>query len=86
MKLAESTRQIIESDGDAHLATLNRYGSPQVSTVCVGLDGDDIVAAHLIESQMVKNFRIDERLAITFEISVKSAMSFTECLVVHGKT
>ena len=31
----------------AHLVTLNRDGSPQVTYVWVGLDGDEIVSGHL---------------------------------------
>jgi hypothetical protein len=31
----------------AHLVTLNKDGSPQVSIVWVGLDGDETVSAHL---------------------------------------
>ncbi len=67
MKLPESARNLIESDALAHLVTLNPDGSPQVTLVWVGLDGDDIVAAHLPEHKKVKNMRRDGRVAISFE-------------------
>jgi Pyridoxamine 5'-phosphate oxidase len=35
---------VLESAALAHLVTLNEDGSPQVSIVWVGLDGDEIVA------------------------------------------
>jgi len=35
--------------------TLNPDGSPQVTVVWVGLDGDEIVAAHLPEHRKVCN-------------------------------
>ena len=41
--LSESARAVLESDGLAHLVTINPDGSPQVSIVWVGLEGDDIV-------------------------------------------
>ena len=48
MSLPDSARAMIESGRLAHLVTLNRDGSPQVSCVWVGLDGDEIVSAHLM--------------------------------------
>lgn len=42
MKLPESARSLIESGAHAHLITLNPDGSPQVTMVWAGLDGDDI--------------------------------------------
>ena len=44
--LPDSARAVLESPALAHLVTLNPDGSPQVSIVWVGLDGDQIVAGH----------------------------------------
>ena len=51
MKIPQSIRQLIESGTPAHLVTLNRDGSPQLTLVWIGLDGDDIVAGHLPENR-----------------------------------
>jgi PPOX class probable F420-dependent enzyme len=85
MKLPDSARELIESGAHAHLVTLNPDGSPQVTVVWVGLDGEDIVAAHLPENKKVRNIRQDGRVAVTFESDTKSAMGFTEYLVVYGR-
>jgi PPOX class probable F420-dependent enzyme len=85
MKLPESARSLIESGVPGHLVTLNSDGSPQVTVVWFGLDGDDLVAAHLFESRKVKNIRRDGRVAITFESAAKSAMGLAEYLVVYGQ-
>jgi PPOX class probable F420-dependent enzyme len=85
MKLSDSARDLIESGAHAHLVTLNPDGSPQVTIVWVGLDGDDIVAAHLFESKKVRNIRGDGRVAVTFECDTKSDMGLTEYLVVYGQ-
>ena len=85
MKLPESARQLIEAGAHAHLVTLNPDGSPQVTVVWVGLDGDDIVAAHLYESKKVRNLRQDGRVALTFESSSKSDMGLLEYLVIYGR-
>ena len=51
----------------AHLVTLNSDGSPQVSIVWVGLDGDEIVSGHLGAWLKVKNVRRDPRVALSME-------------------
>lgn len=85
MKLPESARRLIEGGAHAHLVTLNEDGSPQVTMVWAGVDGDDIVTAHLFESQKVKNIKHDGRVAVTFECDTKSEMGLTEYLVVYGQ-
>lgn len=85
MKLPDSARELIESGAHAHLVTLNPDGSPHVTIVWVGLDGEDIVAAHLPENKKVRNIRKDGRVAVTFESDTKSAMGLIEYLVVYGQ-
>ncbi len=46
-----SARELIGSAAHAHLVTLNPDGSSQVTIVWAGIDGEDIVAAHLYESK-----------------------------------
>ncbi|MFZ0544663.1 MAG: TIGR03618 family F420-dependent PPOX class oxidoreductase [Candidatus Promineifilaceae bacterium] len=85
MKLPQSARELIESGTNAHLVTLNQDGSPQVTLVWAGLDGDDIVTAHLFASKKVQNIRQDGRVAVTFECDTKSAMGLSEYLVIYGR-
>ena len=85
MKLPESAREVIDSAALAHLVTLNKDGSPQVTIVWVRTDGDDIVAAHLAASQKVRNVRYDDRVAISFESGTQNGMGLDEYLVVYGR-
>ena len=85
MKLPDSARRLIESGAHAHLVTLNPDGSPHATVVWAGLDGDDIVAAHLYELKKVRNLRRDGRVAVTFESDTKSALGLKEYLVVYGQ-
>ena len=48
-------RALLESDALAHLVTLNSDGSPQVTCIWVGLDGDEIVAGHLFPQPKLRN-------------------------------
>jgi len=83
--LPDSARAVLESDALAHLVTLNRDGSPQVSVVWVGLDGDDLVTGHLREQQKLRNVRRDPRVALTLETQVTNSLGLREYLVVHGR-
>jgi PPOX class probable F420-dependent enzyme len=83
--LPESARAVLESDGLAHLVTINPDGSPQVSIVWVGLDGGDIVSAHLLEQQKLRNIRRDPRVSLSVETPESNAMGLREYLVVHGR-
>ena len=83
--LPESARTVLESDGLAHLVTLNPDGSAQVSIVWVGLDGDDLVSAHLREQQKLRNIRRDPRVALSVETAETNPLGLREYLVVHGR-
>lgn len=85
MKIPEEVRELIESGCHAHLVTLNPDGSPQVTLVWIGLDGDEIVAAHLPRNQKVRNIERDPRVAISLEAGTKSAMGLTEYAVLYGQ-
>jgi PPOX class probable F420-dependent enzyme len=68
VELPESARELIESDALAHLATVNPDGSPQVSCIWVGLDGDEIVSGHLrSDQQKLRNIRRDPRVTLSIE-------------------
>jgi PPOX class probable F420-dependent enzyme len=77
-------RKLIESDRLAHMVTLNPDGSPQVSCVWVGLDGDEIVSGHLPRNQKVKNVERDPRVAISIEGEGMSHGALRHYLVIHG--
>jgi PPOX class probable F420-dependent enzyme len=83
--IPESARAVLESDALAHLVTLNADGSPQVSIVWVGLEGDDVVSAHLREQQKLRNIRRDPRVALSLETGVTNAMGLREYLLLHGR-
>jgi PPOX class probable F420-dependent enzyme len=76
--------KLIESDRLAHMVTLNPDGSPQVSCVWVGLDGDEIVSGHLPRNQKVKNVERDPRVAISIEGEGMSHGALRHYLVIHG--
>jgi PPOX class probable F420-dependent enzyme len=75
----------VESDALAHLVTLAGDGSPQVSCIWVGLDGDEIVSGHLNPAQRkLRNVRRDPRVALSLEGTEIQPPGLKQYLVVHG--
>lgn len=84
MKIPQDIRKLIESGCHAHLVTLNADGSPQVTVVWIGLEGDEVVAGHLPRNRKVRNIERDPRVAISLEASSKSSLGLTEYAVLYG--
>ena len=82
--LHSEARKLIESDRLAHMVTVNPDGSPQVSCIWVGLDGDEIVSGHLPRNQKVKNVERNPQVAISIEGAGLSEVGLREYLVVRG--
>jgi PPOX class probable F420-dependent enzyme len=78
-------REVLESNELAHLVTLNRDGSPQVTCVWVGLEGEEIVCGHLVRHQKVRNIERDPRVALSIETRKTNELGLREYLVVHGR-
>lgn len=76
---------MLESDRLAHLVTLNPDGSPQVSCVWAGLEGDEIVSGHLGTWQKVRNIERDPRVALSIEARGANELGLQEYIVVHGR-
>jgi len=85
MKIPPEIKTLVEAGCPAHLVTLNPDGSPQVTVVWIGLEGDEIVAGHLPRNRKVRNIERDERVAISQQADTKSAMGLTEYAVLYGR-
>ena len=60
-------RSLIASGPMAHLATVNPDGSPQVTVIWIGLDGDDLVSGHMNWYAKLRNIERDPRVVLSFE-------------------
>ncbi|RIK04078.1 MAG: PPOX class F420-dependent enzyme [Acidobacteria bacterium] len=81
--LTPEVREVIESGRLAHLVTINRDGSPHVTIVWTGVDGDDVVIGKLMADQKVKNIGRDSRVAISIEAD-GDQMGMQNYLVIEG--
>ena len=78
-------REVLESDALAHLVTLNPDGSPQVTCIWVGLDGEEIVSGHLFPQQKLRNVERDSRVVLSLETQETNPIGLRHYLVVHGR-
>jgi len=86
MRLPESAKDVIRSGALGHLVTRGRDGAPQITCVWVGVDGDDLLTAHLNPLQRkVQNVRSDPRVSISFEGSELRPPGMREYVVLHGR-
>jgi PPOX class probable F420-dependent enzyme len=65
--LPAELRQLIESGPLAHLSTINPDGSPQVTVIWIGLDGDEVVSGHMSHYRKLRNIERDPRVVLSFE-------------------
>jgi PPOX class probable F420-dependent enzyme len=83
--LGDEVRAALTAGHLAHLVTLNADGSPQVSVVWVGLDGEEIVTGHLGAWQKVRNIGRDPRVVLSLETGGANEVGLAQYLVVHGR-
>lgn len=82
--LTPEARDLLATDALAHLVTLNPDGSPQVTCVWVGVDGDEIVSGHMFPVRKLQNVERDSRVTLSLEAASRNEMNLQEYLVVHG--
>jgi PPOX class probable F420-dependent enzyme len=84
--LNDAARELIESGALGHLVTINPDGSPHVTVVWVGVEGDELVTGHLDAGQRkLQNIRRDPRVVVSFEGTTSNDIGMRHFLVVHGR-
>ena len=67
MRLPQELRDLIESGPMAHLSTVNADGSPQVTVIWIGIDGDDLVSGHMSHHLKLRNIERDRRAVLSMD-------------------
>lgn len=65
-ELPSAFRALVESGPMAHLSTIRADGSPQVTVIWIGLDGDELVTGHMSRKPLVRNIERDPRVVLSF--------------------
>ena len=83
--LPESAKELIRSGALGHFVTIGSGGAPQVTVVWVGVEGDDLMTAHLNpQLRKVQNVRRDPRVVVSFEGTEIHPPGLQEHLVIYG--
>lgn len=83
--LPQELKDLILSGPMAHLSTTNADGSPQVSVIWIGLDGEDIVSGHMGWYAKLKNIDRDPRVVLSFDAPRQPGVFLNPYAVLHGK-
>lgn len=83
MALSAEVRQALTSGRLAHLVTINKDGTPHVSIIWVGLDGDEIVSGHIGPKQKLKNVQRNAHVVLSMEADGKTGI-LDNFLVIKG--
>jgi PPOX class probable F420-dependent enzyme len=62
----EELRDLIESGPLAYVSTINADGSPQVTAIWIGFDGDDLISTHMRYNAKLRNMQRDPRVVLAF--------------------
>ena len=83
--IPDTVRAVLDAHPLGHLVTLDPDGSPQVTVVWVGIDGDELVVGSIGMRQKLRNVRRDPRVVVSFETDRANVIGLREYLVVTGR-
>ena len=68
-----------------HLSTINPDGSPQVTVIWVGTDGDDLVSTHMRDNVKLKNISRDPRVVLSFDLGREPGVWLSPYVVLNAR-
>jgi len=84
MALHPELAAAIDAGVHGHLVTVNPDGSPQVTIIWLGRDGDELLVAHLGDGQKIRNVLRDPRVVVSFEMAGSNPIGLENYAVLHG--
>jgi PPOX class probable F420-dependent enzyme len=84
MDLHPDLKSAVDAGVHGHLVTLNPDGTPQVTLVWVGRDGDELLVAHLGAGRKMSNIERDPRVAVSVEVAGTNPIGLHNYAVLHG--
>jgi len=83
--LPRELSDLIASGPLAHLSTINADGSPQVTVIWIGLDGDHLVSGHLAWHVKLRNITRDPRVVLSFAAPRVPGVFLSEYAVLRAR-
>lgn len=85
MEIPQSVRDLLDAGPLGHLVTLNADGTPHVTMVWAGFDGDDLVFATFPDQHKLESVRRDPRVVVSFEATEHSGPGLHPYAVIEGQ-
>ena len=85
MKIPPAVVELVARGPIAHVVTISRDGSPQVSMAWVGIEDDELVIGTLPDQVKLQNIRRDPRVAVSMVTGARNAYGLDEYVVLHGR-
>lgn len=85
MDIPQAVRDFIATGPLGHLITLDADGTPHVTLVWAGFDGDELVFATFPDQHKLESIRRDPRLAVSFQAKEHSGAGLHPYLVIQGR-
>jgi PPOX class probable F420-dependent enzyme len=64
--LPQELRDLVESGPLTYVSTINADGSPQVTAIWIGLEGDGLISTHMRYNAKLRNMARDPRVVLSF--------------------
>jgi PPOX class probable F420-dependent enzyme len=85
MDIPQSVLDLLQTGPFGHLVTLNDDGTPHVTLVWAGFDGDDLVFATFPDQHKLESIRRDPRVVVSFEATEHSGPGLHPYVVIEGR-
>lgn len=85
MEIPQSVRDFLATGPLGHLITLDEDGTPHVTLVWAGFDGDELVFATFPDQHKLESIRRDPRVVVSFQASEHDGPGLHPYAVIQGK-
>jgi PPOX class probable F420-dependent enzyme len=85
MTIPQSVRDLLATGPLGHLVTINPDGSPHVTLVWAGFQGDDLVFATFPDQHKLDCIRRDPRVAVSFQAHENTGPGLHPYAVIQGR-
>lgn len=85
MELHPELKAAVDAGVHGHLVTINADGSPQVTVIWLGRDGDELLVAHLGQGLKMRNIERDPRVSVSFMVPGANPIGLAQYAVVRGR-
>jgi PPOX class probable F420-dependent enzyme len=84
MEIRQSVRDLLATGPLGHLATLDEDGTPHITLVWAGFDGDDLVFATFPDQHKLESIRRDPRVVVSFAAKEHDGPGLHPYAVIQG--